>query len=135
MGACLCSISSRPSHSFIKRAEYSLDSSTASEYSTHGDPGNPRSVAPTAEDSSTASPENETSLKCNFSMSRAYLTRGPSMGQLAPIEEEPKLKRINSRNAGGPCSVARQGGDSFDSCASSSFGSMRNYQKFVLTRS
>ena len=138
MGARLCCISSSSAGSFIKRTDYSLESSTASELSSHGETFDAGRLIPSTASRDIPSPPSVTGditpAKCKHSVTKGQVSK-VCAGILTPIEEEPKLKRVKSRQTVGSCSLSRAGGDSLDSCASSSFGSMRNYQKFVLTRS
>ena len=145
---CLCPKSPQTS---LKRAEYSLESSTASEMSTHGDCSEsssyttssnsfqPNSVTYSISLSSSircsqAKCASHGKLNCSFTHCSIKCTL-PRVGSggLTPIEEEPKHHEFHHRLSSTYASIRgvrsrTRSNDSFDSCASSSFGSMTNYQ-------
>jgi len=157
MGASVCCLGLKSPQTSLKRAEYSLESSTASEMSTHGDYSEsssyttssnsfqPNSVTYSISQSSIccsqANCASHGKLNCSFTHCsiKCPLPRVGS-GGLTPIEEEPKHHEVHHRLSSTYASIRgvrsrTRSNDSFESCASSSFGSMRNYQQFVLTRS
>ena len=157
MGARICCMNSNQSHTSLKRGDYSIES-TASELSTLADnnevicqtspASGPRDgfqfSRPTAAVGPTGGNLKCSSFgRCHCSFThcnmKPHLPR-VSSGGLTPIEEEPHPNNSQHRLTSAH-STMRPGrsrtvsNDSFESCNSSSFGSMRNYQKFVLTRS
>ena len=158
MGARICCMNSHHSHTSLKRADYSIESSTASESSTLADnsevichaftasgvreglsfSGSQAAIGPSG-----GAPMCSSHGRCHCSFThcnmKPHLPR-VSSGGLTPIEEEPRpnhtqLRHSSSYSTMRPGRSRTVSNDSFDSCNSSSFGSMRNYQKFVLTRS
>lgn len=155
MGARLCRSSMDTALSIPKRADYSIETSTASEPNSQQDYAPPHPVdasndsrdqvsdpsLPSHGDYSIIVPHRSFS-RCTAacgSSCRPHLPR-VSSGCLTPIEEEPPTRS----DFGGRMVVAHafshngrsrtRSGDSIDSSVSS-FGSMKNYQRFVTSRS
>jgi hypothetical protein len=139
MGARICGMAHYSSGSFFKRRDNSIETSTASEMSSHSE--NHDAMVSGIRDAitSSASASNPHGYPSHCSLQwKPHLPRVGS-GGLTPIQEEPKVV-CREHRANSNISCNRQArprtisSDSFDSCVSSSFGSMRNYQRFVLAR-
>lgn len=154
MGARLCRSYMDTDLSIPKRADYSIETSTASEPNSQQDyaPPHPVDASNDSRDqvSDPSLPNGDFSIvaphrsfsRCTAacgSSCRPHLPR-VSSGCLTPIEEEPPSRS----DFGGRMVVAHsfshngrsrtRSGDSIDSSVSS-FGSMKNYQRFVTSRS
>jgi hypothetical protein len=155
MGARLCCCTSRQSQTPLKRSELSIDNSTASEPNSlpdemtkhvRGDPVDSNLMTRSA-DSDACTRRYQPSVRSHRTnvrnsigcQCRSHLPRVNS-GGLTPIEEEPEKRRPSNHEVlGRPSTVKRErsrtrSSDSLESAVSSSFGSMRNYQRFVMNR-
>lgn len=154
MGARLCRSFVERGSSIPKRTDYSIDASTASEPSSQAEYAPPQSAEiandPKIQSCATScNPCSEYPLSTSHrsynrcttacgSSCRPHIPR-VSSGCLTPIEEEPPPRSEFGGRMRGSHSIARQGrsrtrsSDSLESSVSS-FGSMKNYQRFVKSR-